>query len=153
MQRERPIHRRLSILVLLLIAALAGCWRGSPPGGESDTPGNQADAHVSDITLGRTLGPDGMILEDARTSSFWTTDKFYVAVVTDGSVPGATVKARWKFSDGSVAGEDSKTVDSTGKAPVLLQAAPPEDRWKAGDYTVEIFVNDVSAGTKDLTTR
>jgi len=62
------------------------------------------------------------------------------------------VKARWKFSDGAVAGEDTKTAES-GTKPVLLQAAPPDGRWKAGDYTVEIFVNDVSAGTKDLAAR
>ena len=31
-----------------------GCWRGSPPGGESENqaPGNPAEAHVTDITLG-----------------------------------------------------------------------------------------------------
>ena len=155
MQRNDSMHRRVSIAVLVLIATLAGCWRGSPPGGDQgdagDTPGNPADAHVTDITVGRTLGPDGMILEDARTNSFWTTDKFYVAVTTDGSVAGGTVKARWKFSDGSVAGEDTKTLDASG--PVVLQTAPPDGRWKEGDYKVEIFVNDVSAGAKDLVTR
>jgi len=151
-RRDRPIHRRVSIAVLVLTAALAGCWRGSPPGGESDTPGNPAEAHVTDITLGRALGADGMIAEESRTNSFWTTDKFYVAVTTDGSVPGATVKARWKYSDGSVAGEDTKTLDPSGKT-LLLQATGPDGRWKEGDYTVEIFVNDVSAGAKDLAAR
>lgn len=154
MARERSTHRRSAVLAVLLLIAAAGCWRGSPPGGESESqaPGNPAEAHVTDITLGRALGDDGLIREDSRTNSFWVTDKFYVQVTTDGSVANATVKARWKFSDGAVAGEDTKTAES-GTKPVLLQAAPPDGRWKAGDYTVEIFVNDVSAGTKDLAAR
>jgi hypothetical protein len=147
MRRDRPTHRRISIAVLVLASALAGCSHGSPPAG---SPG---DAHVTEITLGRALGPDGMIAEESRTNSFWTTDKFYVAVTTDGSVPGATVKARWTFSDGSAAGEDTKTIEASGPAVVLLQATGPEGRWKEGDYKVEIFVNDVSAGTKDLVAR
>ncbi len=155
MRRERSTHRAvrtLSVVALLLALAPSGCWRGSPPGGDSQAPGNPADAHVTDITLGRALAADGTIGEDSRTNSYWTTDPFYVAVTTDGSVANATVKARWKFSDGSVVGEDSQAAQSADK-PVLLQAKPPDGRWKAGDYTVEIFVNDVSAGTKDLVTR
>jgi hypothetical protein len=35
----------------------------------------------------------------------------------------------------------------------LLQATGPEGRWKDGAYKVEIFVNDVSAGIKDLAAR
>jgi hypothetical protein len=147
-RRDRPIHRRISIAILVLSATLLGCQSSSPP----PPPVTQGDAQVTDITLGRELGPDGMIAENSRTNSFWTTDKFYVAVTTDGSVPGATVKARWTFSDGSVAAEDAKTVDASGPVVTLLQAAGPEGRWKAGDYKVEIFVNDVSAGAKDLLT-
>ncbi len=160
MPRHEQNHRRPLIAVLALTAALAGCWSGSaPPEGQGDTAsgasaGNPGEAHVSDITLGRSLGPDGTIAEDSRTNSYWTTDKFYVEVKTDGSVPGATVKARWTYSDGAVVGEDTKTVDASA-APLLLQATAqsPDGRWKAGDYKLEIIVNNVSAGTRDLTTR
>ena len=156
MEGERSTHRKRAVLaVLLVVLSAAGCWRDSTPGGEdgSSSPGNPSDAHVTDITIGRALADDGsQIREDSRVNSFWTTDHFYVEVTTDDSVPNATVKARWKSSDGKVVAEDTKTAESGGK-PVLLQAAPPDGRWEAGDYTVEILVNDVSAGTKDLVTR
>jgi len=143
-----------TVLAVLIAIASAGCWHDSSPGGDGSAkaPGDPSAAHVADITLGRALGDDGMIREDSRTNSFWTTDKFYVAVTTDGSVPNATVKARWKSSAGAVVGEDTKTAES-GTKPVVLQATPPDGRWTAGDYTVEVLVNDVSAGTKDLVAR
>ncbi|HEY2389024.1 MAG TPA: hypothetical protein VGK30_18880 [Candidatus Binatia bacterium] len=157
MAGERSTGRTLTIftvLAVLIAMGSAGCWRDSSPGGgdEGKAPGNPSEAHVADITLGRALGDDGMIREDSRTNSYWTTDKFYVAVTTDGSVPNATVKARWKSSEGAVVGEDTKTAEA-GTKPVVLQATPPDGRWKAGDYTVEVLVNDVSAGTKDLAAR
>jgi len=150
-------HRQTGRLEPAAPSAYDQGWRDSTPGSgggeEGSSPGNPSDAHVTDITLGRALVDDGTrIREDSRVSSFWTTDHFYVEVTTDDSVPNATVKARWKSSGGKVVAEDSKAAESGGK-PVLLQAVPPDGRWEAGDYTVEILVNDVSAGTKDLSTR
>jgi hypothetical protein len=145
MIRNRSMWRRhASVGLAVLVTGLVGCWQSSPPG--------QGNVKVTDITVGRTLAPDDTIAADSQTTSFWTTDTFYVSVATEGSAASATLKARWTYQDGTVAGESSKTISPTGAMVTALQAASP-DRWKEGDYKVEIFIDGASAGSKDLTTR
>lgn len=130
---------------LLVLAALASCT--------SSLPG---DLKVSDITTGRAVGADGKILADAQTTMFWTTDTFYVAVTTEGAADKVTMQARWKGPDGSVAAESSQTISPTGTTVTMFEAAPTKEkdgRWPAGDYTLEILVNDSTQGTRQLNTR
>ncbi len=107
---------------------------------------------VGEITLGRELASDGTIVPEARTNLFWTTDTFYVSVATTGSAPSATLKARWLDSEGTVVSESEKTVNPHGSLATAFQASPP-DRWPAGDYKVEVLLNGVPAGTRDLNAR
>jgi hypothetical protein len=130
--------------VLVLAGGLLGCARSSPPG--------HGNVTVTAMTLGRSLAPDETIAADSRTNLFWTTDTFYVSVTTEGSAPSATLKARWTYQDGTVVGESTKTISPTGPTTTAFQASNPE-RWNPGDYKVEVFVDDVSAGTKDLNAR
>jgi hypothetical protein len=109
-----------------------------------------------EITTGRTLGPDGMILEDARTGMFWTTDTFYVMVQTDGSAENVNLQARWTGPDGQVAAESSKTISPKGTTTTVFEAAPSsqkDGRWPPGDYKLEILVNGSPQGSRDLNAR
>ena len=128
----------------MLLAATVGCWRTAPSG--------QGNVTVTDITLGRSLASDDTIVEEARTNSFWVNDTFYVSVATDGTAPSATLTARWTYQDGTVAGEATKTISPNGPTNTALQASNPE-LWKPGDYKVEISLDGVSAGTKELSAR
>jgi len=129
---------------VLALALLASCSKLSLPG----------DLKVADITTGRSLAPDGSIVEDARTGMFWTTDTFYVSVVTEGSAENVTLEARWTGPDGAVAATDTKTLSPKGTTITSLQAAPPkEGRWPAGDYKLEILVNGSVQGSRDLNAR
>jgi hypothetical protein len=146
----RPSRAALAASALLgaviLTITVAGCTKGSLPG----------DLKVADVTTGRTVGPDGKILDDARTSMFWTTDTFYVEVATEGSADDVNLQARWTGPDGAVAAESSKTISPKGPIVTSLEAAPPKDkegRWPAGDYKLEILVNGSSQVTRDLNTR
>ncbi|MCC6766708.1 MAG: hypothetical protein IT293_18775 [Deltaproteobacteria bacterium] len=125
-----------------LVAALAACSKPSLPG----------DLTVADITTGRELASDGRIRDDARTNMFWTTDTFYVAVQTDGSADNVTMVARWSGPENAKA-EVSKTLSPKGPTTTTFEAPPPDGRWPAGDYQVEILVNGGSQGTRDLNTR
>ena len=132
--------------MLLLVGGLVGC---SPSGPSED----RGDVKVGTITLGRAIAPDGMIVPDSATSLFWTTDTFYASVATSGSAPSATLKARWVNSDGAVVSESEKTLSPQGPMVTAFQASPPSDRWPAGDYKVEVFLNGVSVATRDLNAR
>lgn len=137
--------------VLMLAGGLLGCSRSSPP--EQGNPPGQGNVTVTGMTLGRSLAPDETIAEKSQTNLFWTNDTFYVSVTTEGSAPSATLKVRWTYQDGTVVGESTKTISPTGPTITAFQASNPPERWNPGDYKVEVFLDGVSAGTKDLNAR
>lgn len=139
------LRRRAAAVALLLVGGSLGCWQSGPP----EDPG---DVKVAEITLGRAIAPDGTIVDDSRTNMFWVTDTFYVSVATTGSAPSVRLKARWLSQDGTVVSESTKTITPQGPMATAFQASP-SDRWPAGDYKVEVFLNDASAGTRDLNAR
>ncbi len=144
MLADRTTVRGAVAGVVMLLAATVGCWRSAPSG--------HGNVTVTDITVGRSLASDDTIAAEARTNSFWANDTFYVSVATDGTAPSVTVTARWTYQDGTVAGEATKTISPNGPTNTALQASNPE-LWKPGDYKVEIFLDAVSAGTKELRAR
>lgn len=146
MIRESSTWRRPVLMgVALLTTLLGACWRSSPPP-------SRGNVTVTAVTVGRTLAADDTIAADSQTNMFWTTDTFYVSVATDGTAPSATLKARFTYADGTVVAEPTKTISPTGPTVTALQAANPE-HWKPGDYKVEILLDGVSAGSKDLNAR
>ena len=156
MMRVRSIVRGSILGALLALATgLAGC-QSSPPGSapseEVASDGQVGNVRVTDITVGRALAPDGTIAEGNRINLFWTTDTFYVSVAAEGQEPNARVKARWKFNDGTVVDETEKTVAVNGPTIIPFESKKG-DRWEPGDYKVEILVNDVLAGSKELNAR
>jgi hypothetical protein len=136
--------RRMRALALAL-GMLASCSKLSLP----------CDLKVTDLTTGRSLAADGTIVEDARTNMFWTTDTFYVSVVTEGSAENVTLEARWTGPDGAVAADVKKTLSPKGTTVTPFDAPPPKDggRWPAGDYKLEILVNGSSQASRDLNAR
>jgi len=69
---------------------------------------------VSDVALGRSIGPDRKVAEEV--GDFAPTDTIYASVETSGTGSG-TLSARWTFEDGQVVDESTNTIagsDSTG---------------------------------------
>ena len=98
---------------------------------------------VSTIQLGRSLNPDNSVA--SHTTAFKTNETIYVSILTPASGAG-TFRARWTYA-GRLIDEPTKTVSYKGEAATEfhLQGAggiPP------GDYTVEIFLDDVSVGSR-----
>jgi len=131
--------------VLMFVIGMFGCSPSGPP----EDHGN---VEVTAITLGRAVAPDGTIVSDSVTNLFWANDTFYVSVATTGSASSVRLKARWLNSDGKVVSESEQTLNPQGSTTTAFQAPPPE-RWPAGDYKVEILLNDRSVGTRDLNAR
>jgi hypothetical protein len=134
--------RAQAALLIVVSLALAACSRPAPSG-DAATPG----VRVTDVNLGRSLNADKTVGDS--TESFRPADTIYASVVTEGTSPSATLKARWTYSDGQVVDESVKTIAPSGKAATEFHISKP-DGWPTGKYKVELSLNGVSADTKDF---
>lgn len=137
----------LSLCLALLLAG-AACG-GRPADNTAGTSGTTA-VRVTDITLGRAIGGDKAISD--ATDTFRPNDTIYASVATDGSAPSATLRAKWTFEDGQSVNESTRTIAPNNRERTEFHISKP-DGWPAGKYKVEVFLNDQSAGTKNLEVR
>ena len=124
--------RQFSVVASLLATLLvfAGC---------------ASELRVTTIQLGRSINADSTVAN--HTTTFGPRDTVYVSIHVSGSASG-TIGVRWTYM-GRVVGEPKKQVSfrGGGATEFHLQNAggfPP------GDYTVEVFLNDQSVGTRDF---
>jgi len=109
-----------------------------------------AGVTVLSITLGNAIGADKQVTQ--VTDSFGKKDTIYASVNTTGA--GTTpLKAKWTYRTNgqeTLVNEASQTIAPTGAASNEFHISKP-DGWPSGNYQVEIFVADKSAGTKTFT--
>jgi hypothetical protein len=134
--------------VVVLLAASLGCGRGDGRDAGAEPP--VAGVEVSEVRLGRTVGPDQRVT--AETDQFGPRDSIYASVGTQGSANNVTLGARWKYQDGQVVEESRETLSPTGPANTAFHVHHPGG-WPAGRYEVEILVNDRLAQTREFTVR
>ena len=161
--------KKLALVFCACIAGLTACKQESPPP-PATPPKAQAPApspapapapspapsastapiSVAMISLGKALGPDKNVT--SATESFNKNDTIYVAVDTTGA-GNAMLKAKWTYLKGdkpTVVDESSQTIVPTGPATSEFHISKP-DGWPAGEYQVEIMIDDKPAGTKKFT--
>jgi len=107
-----------------------------------------APVRVSDIQVGKGVGSDKKV--GNQTTSFGVRDTMYVAVITDGAAKDAKLTAKWTFNGKQVVKESSQTISPTGGETVTEFHVDKKSAWPKGKYLVEVWLNGVSAGTKDL---
>ena len=152
--------RKIYILGMLaaLILALNGCGKKEeapkpasiPP--PTSVPAPVAGVTVQTITLGNAIGADKKVTQGA--DSFDKKDTIYASVNTTGAGT-APLKAKWTYrttGQETIVKEDTQTIAPTGPATSEFHVSKP-DGWPAGNYQVEIFVADKSAGTKTFTVK
>ena len=103
---------------------------------------------VSDIQVGKGVGSDKRVGD--QTTSVGVRDTMYVAVITDGAAKDAKLTTKWTFNDKQVVKESSQTISPTGGETVTEFHVDKKSAWPKGKYKVEVMLNGVSAGTKDL---
>ena len=111
-----------------------------------------AGVTVGMITLGNAIGAGKKVSQ--ASDSFAKKDTIYAVVDTTGSGT-ATLKAKWTYRKGgqeSLVKEDKQTITPTGPASSEFHISKP-DGWPAGDYQVEIFVDDKPARSKAFTVK
>jgi hypothetical protein len=150
------MRRAPLVLFASLFLALAACQRSETRTAPAPTPPVAAPApaapsfRVTAIDLGREVGADRRVA--APISQFAPTDTIYASVVSDGSSPTVTLRARWSYEDGQIVNESSETISPSGPAATEFHIAKP-DGWPAGRYRVEISANGMPAGTKEFEVR
>ncbi|HEY4671683.1 MAG TPA: hypothetical protein VIG78_06450 [Gemmatimonadaceae bacterium] len=105
---------------------------------------------VSDIQVGKGVGSDKKVSN--QTTDFGARDTMYVAVITDGAAKGAKLDAKWTFN-GKTVKSDTQTISPTGGENVTEFHVTKASAWPKGNYKVEVMLNGVSAGSKDLSVK
>lgn len=151
------MNKTIRILAVALVAVgLAACKKEAPPA-PPPAPTTSAPAPAPTTapaavtmpaaTLGSAIGPDKKVTRPGE--SFGKNDTIYVSVDTAGSGT-ATLKARWTYTSGGNSvpvKEDTQAIEATGPATTEFHVSKP-DGWPAGDYQVELLLNDQVAQTK-----
>jgi hypothetical protein len=122
----------IRLTVLILFTGLLGCGSGEA-------------LRVTSIQLGRSLNADKTVA--GHTTRFGPNDGVYVSVLTTGTGSG-TISVRWVYA-GRVLGEPKKEVSYRDFAATDFQLQSPGD-FPEGDYTVEVFLDGRSVGTREF---
>jgi hypothetical protein len=144
------VARTLPALVMAVVVALAAAGCGRNAGSDSPMGGGTTGVRVTDVTLGRTVGGDRTITDQADT--FRPNDTIHASVATEGSAANATLRARWTYEGGQVVNESTESIAPTGRAATAFHISKP-DGWPAGKYTLQVYLNDQLAETKNFTVR
>ena len=143
---SRRFPNALTLAVLARAVPLAACKKAEtaappPPAVEATAPPAAAPAasvRVTDVQLGKSLGPDKKV--QSPTETFAPKDTIFAVVITDGSGPATTIGAKWTFQDGQTVKEDSRSITPTGPAATEFSIQKPTG-WPKGSYKVDITVN------------
>ncbi len=102
---------------------------------------------VSDIQVGKGVGSDKKV--GNQTTTFGVRDTMYVAVITDGAARDAKLTTKWTFGT-QVVKESTQTISPAGGETATEFHVDKKSAWPTGKYKVEVVLNGVSAGSKDL---
>ena len=105
------------------------------------------DYRIVSVTLGKAVDAEGQVRDGVEV--FAPTDKIHAAVVAVGSSEGLTLSARWTAADGTEVGKAGQSLTPTTPTVTTFSIAQPEP-WPAGDYTVEIAINDRVTETRSF---
>jgi predicted small lipoprotein YifL len=149
---------RLTLPVAIAISAFAltGCGRKEAPPADSvaAAPAPVTPAMVTTIETGKTLGADKRITD--TTSTFAPNDTMFVSVVTSNASGSNQLKAVVTFQDGQVVDSSSQTIATPtmpgGSSVTEFHLAKPSG-WPTGDYTVEVWLDGQSVGSRRLTVK
>ena len=157
--RNRQLVLAIAVSFGMLVSA--ACKKAEPPPPPAPTPEPVPTAAptavpapavtVTDLSLGKSVGPDKKVQKAADT--FSPKDTIFASVSTDGSAASSTIKVKWTYgAQGQVVKEDSQTIAPTGPAVTEFSIQKPSG-WPKGDYKVEVTVDDKAGPSKTFTVK
>lgn len=102
---------------------------------------------VTEVELGRSVGGNKRVIE--KVEIFLPNDTIHASVLTTGSAPSATLKARWTYEDGQLVNESEQAIAATGNDATEFHIFKP-DGWPAGKYKLEVFLNGMPVQTREF---
>lgn len=140
-------------LVALALLGLSACTKKeeAPPPPVVAAPVAPPAAIVSTIETGKHLGANRRVAE--ATTTFGPKDTMYLSVVSENSTPTTSLIAKWTYQTGQLVDSAMQMVartDLTNPAAVTEFHIVKPKGWPVGKYKVELWMNGVSAGTRDL---
>jgi hypothetical protein len=106
--------------------------------------GTSAELHVSNVMIGRQIGPGNRITEP--TFEFAPKDTVYVSVATTGTGGAETLTAAWRSQSGEIVQKSSEPVPPAGENAQFSLAQPKG--LKPGTYKVIVFLGGDSVETR-----
>jgi hypothetical protein len=146
---------RIPLLALMSVAALACSKKDVPPADSAAAaPAPAPAAMVTTIETGKHIDVNKRVVD--TTSVFAPNDTLYVSVVTSNATPSTTVRSVVTFQDGQVVDSSSQAVAApatTGGTSVTEFHLTKPGGWPTGNYTVEVWLDGQSAGTRTISVR
>lgn len=105
------------------------------------------DFRIVSVTLGKEVDAEGQVRQGQDV--FAANDKIHAAIVAVGSSEGLTVSARWTAADGTQVAKAGQSLTPSTPTVTTFSIAQPEP-WPAGDYKVEIAINDRVVETRSF---
>jgi hypothetical protein len=138
------------IAPLLILCAVVACGKPAPPPPPAPTPTATPTATpippvaVSAVTIGNAITDTKTVAAPLETLG--VKDTIYASVETKGT-GHAKVRALWSFVKGDKTAKVEETTieyDATGPAVTNEFHISKPSGWPAGDYKLEIFLNDAA---------
>lgn len=151
------MRTRLPLAAVVALSALTvlGCRRDEvPPADSAAAAPAPAPAMVTTIETGKHIDASKRIVDTA--SVFAPNDTMYVSVVTSNATASTTLKTVVTFQTGQVVDSSTQAVAAptvAGGTSVTEFHLVKPGGWPTGDYTVEVWLDGQSAGTRTLTVR
>ena len=134
-------------LVSASLLALTACKKAETPAptptvapvAEAPTSAPAPSVSVTDLSVGKALGPDKKVQSSVDT--FSPKDTIFASVSTDGSAPSSVIAVKWTYgAQAQTVKEDTKTINPSGPTVTEFSIQKPGG-WPKGDYKVEVTVD------------
>ena len=143
----------LTFGLLAVALALPGCSKPPPPPPPPPpvqvtppAPPPPPPFVIKNMELGSAVGIDNRVT--APASTYNPKDTIYLSVLSDGVAPAVVLRAKWTYGPkGILVSQQTESISSLGPKATKFPISKPSG-FPLGSYTVELFANDTSAGTK-----
>lgn len=103
------------------------------------------DFRIASMTLGKAVDAEGQVAEAVEV--FAPGDTVHAAVVGVGTSDGLTLSARWLAADGTEIAKAGQALVPTAPTVATFTLSQPEP-WPAGEYVLEVAINERVAETR-----
>jgi hypothetical protein len=115
---------------------------------EGDLNPVEAQTMVDDVTIGKSVGSDGMIATENQGDDFAPGETVYLTMNVADAPAGSAVKVAWFGPGETKIGDQQKTVE-TGAQYLTFETADTS-AWQKGDYRAEVWIGDEKVNTQQF---